>query len=170
MIGLSLERLHLFGLRVFRRLPVRSRRAVVRTVAPSYTLGAIALIERDDGRVLLCRQSYRNQWGLPGGLAGRGESPEETVVREVREEVGLDVDLVGEGVVVLDLIPQRIDIVYRARPIGGDVPEHIVPTSPEVTAAEWFCHDGLPDIQRETIAALDALESRPGGPHIVDRR
>ena len=50
-----------------------------------------------DGRWLLIRQSYRNHWGLPGGLLQRHESPADACRREVLEEVGLPVELVGEG-------------------------------------------------------------------------
>jgi 8-oxo-dGTP diphosphatase len=55
-------------------------------------IGAAAVIVDDDGQVLLVKQTYgRLDWELPGGAAEAGESPDETVVREVREETGLDV-------------------------------------------------------------------------------
>jgi len=46
---------------VYRRLPVLGRRWIVRTVAPSFTVGAMAIIERQDGAVLLVRHSYRKR-------------------------------------------------------------------------------------------------------------
>lgn len=45
---------------------------------------------RDSGRVLLCRLSYVDLWSLPGGGVDHGETPVEAVVREVKEETGLD--------------------------------------------------------------------------------
>ena len=42
-------------------------------------------------RVLLCELVYKREWDLPGGVVDRGESPAECVVREVREELALDV-------------------------------------------------------------------------------
>jgi len=42
-------------------------------------------------RVLLCELVYKREWDLPGGVVDRGESPAECVVREVREELSLDV-------------------------------------------------------------------------------
>jgi 8-oxo-dGTP diphosphatase len=55
-------------------------------------IGAAAVIVNDEGGVLLVKQTYgRLNWELPGGAAEAGESPDETVLREVREEAGLDV-------------------------------------------------------------------------------
>ncbi len=41
--------------------------------------------------VLLCELVYKSEWDLPGGVVDRGESPADCVVREVREELSLDV-------------------------------------------------------------------------------
>lgn len=43
-------------------------------------------------RVLLVRQTYRNELGLPGGGLRRGEAPAEAAARELREETGLAVE------------------------------------------------------------------------------
>jgi 8-oxo-dGTP diphosphatase len=43
------------------------------------------------GKVLLLQNSYKRRFSLPGGGQDRGESPEETGARELREEVGLHV-------------------------------------------------------------------------------
>jgi len=60
-------------LRVFRRLPTRLRIAAVHLLSPSYTVGAMCVIERGDGAVLFVRHSYRPRWGVPGGLCRSGE-------------------------------------------------------------------------------------------------
>jgi ADP-ribose pyrophosphatase YjhB (NUDIX family) len=53
------------------------------------THGVRALLVRD-GQVLLVRHIYEDQWYLPGGLVERGETLEGAVRREVREEVGAE--------------------------------------------------------------------------------
>jgi 8-oxo-dGTP diphosphatase len=52
-------------------------------------IGAAAVIVNDEGGVLLVKQTYgRLNWELPGGAGEAGESPDETVLRGVREETG----------------------------------------------------------------------------------
>jgi mutator protein MutT len=50
-----------------------------------------AIIRDHAGRILLQKRSDYGDWGLPGGGMEPGESIEETMIREVKEETGLDV-------------------------------------------------------------------------------
>lgn len=152
-----LERLHVAVLHLFQRLPTWGRRRIVRTIAPSFTVGAMCFIERADGSLLLVRHAYRRHWGVPGGLLKRGEGVDDGARREVFEEVGIAIDLVGEPVVVVDAEPQRVDVVYRARPARGTDPDDAEPQSPEIVEARWFPRDALPDLQHETAGALVTL-------------
>lgn len=57
-------------------------------------LGVGALIFRDD-HILLVRRAnppLQGEWSIPGGLVETGETTKEAIVREVREETGLDVE------------------------------------------------------------------------------
>lgn len=151
------------ALEVFGRTPPRFRRLVVRAVAPKYTVGATCWLLRDDGRVLLVRQSYRDRWGLPGGLLARGEDPEVAVVREVAEETGLDVELTSGPAVVVEPGHQRIDLVFRARPRPGVDPDQVRPCRIEIVACAWFALGELPDLQIEAAAGRAALEALGSG-------
>jgi 8-oxo-dGTP diphosphatase len=148
---------------VYRRLPRLWRRWIVRMIAPSFTVGAMAIIERPDGAVLLVRHSYRRRWGVPGGLMKRGEHPEVGLRREVQEEVGVEVDLLGEPAVVVDPDPQRVDLVFRGR-LRPETAE-ARPMSPEILEVGWFLPDELPELQFETAPAIagTARPSPPGG-------
>lgn len=56
------------------------------------TVGAAAFIVDSEGKVLLVKHTYGHlNWELPGGGGEPGESPEETAIREVKEETGLSV-------------------------------------------------------------------------------
>jgi 8-oxo-dGTP diphosphatase len=152
-----LARAHGAALRVYRVLPAVARRWVVRLIAPSYTVGAISVIERPDGHILLVRQAYRQRWGLPGGLLKRGEDPSVGARREVFEEVGIAIELFGPPAVVVDARPQRVDVVFRARPVSLSEVGEARPSSPEIVEVAWFPPDALPELQVETVEALVAL-------------
>ncbi|HEY2516366.1 MAG TPA: NUDIX hydrolase [Polyangiaceae bacterium] len=65
-----------------------------------------AVVIREDGRVLLIRRGRppgAGEWTLPGGKVEPGETPAEAIVRELREETGLAIEVVAAlGVVPLD--------------------------------------------------------------------
>jgi len=69
---------------------------------PEATVGA--LVVEPSGKVLLVRSfKWSNKFCVPGGHIEIGERAEEAVRREVKEEVGLDVD-VGERLLVQEAI------------------------------------------------------------------
>lgn len=152
-----LSQAHLLLLKAFRRLPRPVRLYVVRVLAPSFTVGAMCVVERSDGTILLVRHSYRKRWGFPGGLLQRGEDVSSGVRREAAEEVSLDVTLVGEPAVVVDAKSKRVDVIFRARPADGADPDAVSCSSPEIVDAAWFSRDDLPDLQFEAAGALGAL-------------
>jgi 8-oxo-dGTP diphosphatase len=89
-------------------------------------LAAYALIADGSGRVLLARhpdeRRRTGRWLLPGGGVEYGEHPEQAVVREVREETGLDVRVGGLLTVVSDVgavgrrhrMLHTVRLIYRA--------------------------------------------------------
>jgi 8-oxo-dGTP diphosphatase len=162
-----IRRLHHLLLEVYRRLPVRARRRVVRTIAPGFTVGAMSIVERQDGRVLLVRLSYRHRWGVPGGLLRRGEEPDAAARREAAEEVGIEIELLGAPAVSVDADARRVDVIYRARPAPDTDPDAARPTSPEIVEVGWFPADALPELQVETSSALVTLARSARSPQAV---
>ena len=91
-----------------------------------------AVVHDAAGRLLLIQRGHdphRGAWSLPGGRIERGESPEDAVVREVREETGLavqpvrpvgQVSIPGDGV-VFDVVDFLCTPRPRAQhPVPGD--------------------------------------------------
>ena len=139
----------------YKRLPQVARTFLIRRATPSFHVGAICVVERADGHLLLVRQSYRRDgWGFPGGLLRRREEPADAARRELREELGIDVELDGLPVVVVDAAMRRIDVVFNARLEEGSALPERTAHSPEITDARWFPPDGLPSLLPEATAAL----------------
>lgn len=96
-------------------------------------IGAYGLCWDAAGRVLLARGSelsaFPGVWSLPGGGVEQGENPDDTVVREVREETGLSVRVTGVHTVTADVqrlpyteIDEHTDrIVYDIEPYAGNL-------------------------------------------------
>ncbi len=142
----------------YKRLPEAARLFLIRRATPSFHVGAICVVERSDGHLLLVRQSYRRDgWGFPGGLLRRREDPADGARRELKEELGIDVDLDGLPVVVIDPDMRRVDVVFNARLAEGSAQPERGPHSPEITDARWFPPDGLPSLLPEATAALVQL-------------
>jgi ADP-ribose pyrophosphatase YjhB (NUDIX family) len=168
-------------LAVFRRIPVFLRIYVVRALTPSFHVGAICVIERNDGALLLVRQSYRRReaWGFPGGLLKRGEEPSVAVRREVGEELGVELTVEEPPMVVIEPRLRRVDVIYRARLAGTEGPGASgdpavpvpVPRSPEVAEVRWFPANDLPILLPEAATALVELarSTRPA-PDLPQRR
>jgi 8-oxo-dGTP diphosphatase len=145
-------------LAAYKRLPAVARTFLIRRATPSFHVGAICVVERADGQMLLVRQSYRRDgWGFPGGLMRRREEPADAARRELREELGIDVVLDGLPVVVIDAAMRRVDVVFNARLAEGSALPERTDHSPEITDARWFPPDGLPNLLPEATSALIQL-------------
>src|SRR5260370_35968593 len=59
-----------------------------------FTVTAAGLVFNDQGEVLLLKHLFRpgSGWGLPGGFIEAGEQPREALRRELREEIGLELE------------------------------------------------------------------------------
>ncbi len=94
---------------------------------PILGVGAVVV---SDGRALLVKRGKepaRGLWSIPGGMVERGETLHAAVIREIKEETGLDIE-VGDRLAVVERIFQDgsgrvryhyVLLDYRAVPIGG---------------------------------------------------
>jgi 8-oxo-dGTP diphosphatase len=58
---------------------------------PTKRVSADALFWNDKGELLIVKTNYKDYWQLPGGVVDEAESPLDAAVREVKEELGLDI-------------------------------------------------------------------------------
>jgi 8-oxo-dGTP diphosphatase len=129
---------------------------------PARPLAAFAAIFDQARDVLLVRLSYdEGQWTLPAGNVDPGESPWEAVIREVREETGLDVDV--ERLYSVDwrrdLNAARFGFICRT---GGA----LQPDGREILEVGYFPPDALPR-PITTFTHLRVADAMQGGPVIL---
>jgi mutator protein MutT len=107
-----------------------------------FTVTAGGLIFNDAGQVLLLKHRFRagSGWGLPGGFLEEGEQPEEALRRELREEIGLEIEQVEIFASRSFKKPRQVEVLFRCRANAS-----VKPQTMEVERAEWFSVHSLPD-------------------------
>jgi len=106
---------------------------------------AAAVILCQDGQVLLVKRKYdpkAGDWSLPAGFMEYDESPQETAIRETKEETGLDVSinrLFNVYGACDDPRSQVVLVVYVVESTGGDLQ-----AGDDALEARFFPLDSLP--------------------------
>jgi ADP-ribose pyrophosphatase YjhB (NUDIX family) len=105
----------------------------------SVTVGGV--IRDNEGRVLLLEHAFRagSAWGIPGGFVNPREQPEAALRRELREEVGLELETVELAFVRTLTTVDQLEIVFTARARGDARPRDA-----EIKSLQWFAPDALP--------------------------
>lgn len=99
-----------------------------------------------DNKVLLIYEKTAQYWGFPKGHMENEESEIETAIREVKEEIGLDVEIEIDKRYVLNyVIDSKINketVLYKATPKN----EEIVTQENEIEKTEWCDFDKALDM------------------------
>ena len=110
-----------------------------------------------DGKVLLCYPKDRSYSYLPGGHIEFGETGREALVREMKEETGLDATA-GEllGVVESQFVQKgekhcEINLLYKM-----SLDSRLSPSSPVSSCEEWICFDW---VECDRIDSVNLLPS-----------
>ena len=102
-----------------------------------------------DGKILLIKERLDGRWSLPGGWADPGQSPSESVVREILEESGYETQA-RRLLAVYDrskhphepLVPFHIYKLFFLCEITGGTAK----TSYETTGVDFFAEDEIPEL------------------------
>ena len=123
----------------------RARRcpACSHTVYPRISPAMMCLVTRGD-KILLARNVNfpAGRYSALAGFLEAGESIEDAVHREVREEVGIEVAQPKYFASQSWPFPNSLMIAYTAEYVGGE----LKPNGHEIAEAEWFDHTNLPQL------------------------
>ncbi|WP_422739108.1 NUDIX domain-containing protein [Micromonospora sp. WMMD729] len=125
---------------------------------------SVVLVDEHERLLLVRHAGSPDRWGLPGGAVEIGESPAEAAVREVREEIGVQIG----GLRLLDVLGGTdyevtysngdqvayVTAVYQAVIVDGTP----APDQEEISELDWFTPTRLPGVElnRFTRALLTA--------------
>ncbi|MDN4606997.1 NUDIX hydrolase [Sporosarcina highlanderae] len=119
---------------------------------PVHIVAAGGLVENSKGEILLVKERRGGHWVFPGGQVEVGENLMDGVIREVKEESGIDVivsHLVGvysntatyEGHSGVKIVPTKVMFDFVCQPIGG-----ALTTSDETSDSRWVNKEDVLDM------------------------
>jgi ADP-ribose pyrophosphatase YjhB (NUDIX family) len=140
------------------------------SIVPAVT----AFVIDDEGRVLLIHRTDNDRWALPGGEVELGESVSSAVIREVREETGIEVEITGlvgiysdpKHIIAYDdgEVRQQFSICFRAHQVGGTLRG-----SSESSEVDWLRPEELDALSMHPAQRLrvgHGLDPSATGPYI----
>ncbi|HSG44275.1 MAG TPA: NUDIX hydrolase [Anaerolineales bacterium] len=140
-------------LKIWRMLPAWTQIVLSRIIRPKFQVFSAAVIFDEDNKLLLVKSTYQrfHPWGLPGGSLNYGESPEDAVLREVREETSLKVEI--ESLLFIKTwIPDRVGLYYVCSIVDGEFQP-----SDEVSEYGYFSLNDLPDVRPLDIQLIKEI-------------
>jgi NAD+ diphosphatase len=125
------------------------------TIYPRVSPAVIVLVRDDQGRAILAHRPKMPFFSLVAGFVESGESFEECVVREVKEEIGVDVGDARYFGSQTWPFPHQIMVGFFARWLGGE----IAVDGHEVDEARWFSKDDLPVLPPSVSIARKLIDA-----------
>jgi 8-oxo-dGTP pyrophosphatase MutT (NUDIX family) len=105
---------------------------------PRKVVAAAVVCMDDDGRLLVVHDTFKREWVIPGGVVDAHEDPRRAAVREAWEEAGVRVAAAEVAGVFSASWPDRIVLLYRARPDGPVAAGHRPVHAHEIDDVAWL--------------------------------
>ena len=98
---------------------------------PNHLVSVAGLVTNDEGKILLVNSPWRG-WEYPGGLIEPGETFEQALHREIREESGVEVEVLRFVGICKNVERNIVNIDFACRYVSGELT-----TSEESTEVVW---------------------------------
>ena len=89
-------------------------------MTPTHLVSVAALVTNDAGEILLVKSPWRG-WEYPGGLIEPGETFQDALKREVREEAGVEIEITGFVGICKNVGKDIVNIDFTAKYMGGEL-------------------------------------------------
>ena len=101
----------------------------------THFVSVAGLVCNDKDEILLLKSPNRG-WEYPGGMVEPGETLQDALIREIKEETGIDVEITGFIGVCKNIQKDIVNIDFSCKYIGGDLV-----TSDESLEVKWVRKD-----------------------------
>lgn len=122
-----------------------------------FKIGVFGIVTNTEKEILLCLRNDYNIWNLPGGKLEKGESPWQGVIREIKEETGLNTEIIR--LVGIYSKPNKDEIVFcfECNILGGELT-----LNDEAKDIKYFSVDEIPKntIQKQIERIKDFFDNR----------
>lgn len=112
-----------------------------------HSVSVAGAVVREDGRVLAIRRHDNGAWEAPGGVLELDETVEAGLVREIREETGIEVEPVALTGVYKNMKIGVVALFFRCRQVGGTET-----LSEETTEIRWIIPSEVEKLMAPTMA------------------
>lgn len=125
------------------------------TATAKHWVSVAGVVTDERNRALMIQRRDNQHWEPPGGVLETGESITDGLIREVREETGLDVEPVALTGIYKNITRGIIALVFRCEITGGELT-----TNDEAAAFRWASEADVVALASEAYAVrvLDALD------------
>ncbi|MGZ5407439.1 MAG: NUDIX hydrolase [Aeromicrobium sp.] len=139
--------------------------AILNAGLPKKRVISQGLLRDEQGRVLLCQLTYKQEWDLPGGVIEVGEAPASGLVRELQEELGITVEV--KGLITVNWLPAWREwddaciFLFDLGTTDSAIVNRMTLQPSEIKAVEWCDEQALKD--NATSAAIELLTAVGSG-------
>ncbi len=135
--------------------------AILNAGLPTKRVISQGLIRDQQGRVLLCELTYKQEWDLPGGVIEVGEAPALGLVRELQEELGITVEV--RGLITVNWLPawrgwdDACIFLFDLGVVDSSIADSMTLQPTEIKSVQWCDADTVR--AKAALAAIELLDA-----------